>query len=162
MDISFKTIILIVAVICTGLSAGLFYAWSVSVIPGTQKISDATYLETMQSINREILNPSFFLSFFGSLILLALSAFLMRGEGLAFWLMLSATVVYAIGTFGVTAGGNVPLNNELDALNLAELLPQKAEEFRTYYESSWNRFHMIRMIAALLSFILALFSITKS
>ena len=59
-----------VSIVLTGLSAGLFYAWSVSVIPGTQKIENLTYLNTMQSINREILNPWFFLIFFGSLITL--------------------------------------------------------------------------------------------
>jgi hypothetical protein len=35
------------AIVLTGLSAGLFYAWAVSVIPGTKKVKDFTYLETM-------------------------------------------------------------------------------------------------------------------
>ena len=74
MDISIKSAVLFGAVILTGLSAGLFYAWQVSVIPGTQKVGDLTYLESMQSINRAILNPAFFLIFFGSLILLILSS----------------------------------------------------------------------------------------
>ena len=74
MDISFKSIILFGAVVLTGLSAGLFCAWSVSVIPGTKRVADLAYLETMQSINRAILNPVFFLIFFGSVVLLSISS----------------------------------------------------------------------------------------
>lgn len=65
MEITIKSIVLLGTVILTGLSAGFFYAWSVSVIPGTQHISDTSYLQAMQSINRAILNPLFFVVFFG-------------------------------------------------------------------------------------------------
>ena len=74
MNIPIKTIILLATVILTGLSAGLFYAWQVSVIPGTKKVFDHTYIEVMQSINRAILNPAFFLIFFGSLFLLSITS----------------------------------------------------------------------------------------
>lgn len=149
------------AIVLTGLSAGLFYAWSVSVIPGTQKIEDLNYLRTMQSINREIFNPSFFLVFFGSLITLASSTFLtypVSSKG--FWVILTATLAYLIGTFGVTALGNVPLNDELDVLQLEELSTQKIAEFRQYYESQWNKLHSIRMVFAVLSFGLALLTLS--
>ena len=56
MEITLKSIILFSTLILTGLSAGFFYAWQVSVIPGTKRVVDLTYLETMQSINRAILN----------------------------------------------------------------------------------------------------------
>ena len=73
MEISIRSITLFIALILSGLSAGLFYAWSVSVIPGTKRVPDLVYLEAMQAINRAILNPAFFLVFFGSLILLGVS-----------------------------------------------------------------------------------------
>jgi len=85
MELSIKTLSIFGAVILTGLSAGLFYAWSVSVIPGTQKVSDSTYLQTMQSVNRAILNPVFFSVFFGSALLLILASFFQYdGDRLAF------------------------------------------------------------------------------
>ena len=114
MEFSIKSLSLFTAVLLTGLSAGFFYAWMVSVIPGTRKVVDMTYLETMQSINRAILNPAFFLIFFGSLILLAVSAVQQFNSGITFWLLLGATITYLIGTFGVTVFGNVPLNDALD------------------------------------------------
>ena len=73
MEFTTKNIIHLLAVITTALSAGLFYSWVVSVIPGTKKIPDKAYLETMQSINREILNAGFFIIFFGALIFLLIN-----------------------------------------------------------------------------------------
>lgn len=158
MELSIKSITLFMAIVLTGLSAGLFYAWAVSVIPGTRKIADMTYLESMQSINKEILNPSFFLSFFGSAILLTISSVQQYHTGLPFWLILFAAIVYWLGTFGVTAFGNVPLNDALEALQLDTLSKQKVIEFRKLYEGKWNRLHSIRTGFAVLSFLLALAS----
>ncbi|MEM8895096.1 MAG: DUF1772 domain-containing protein [Bacteroidota bacterium] len=153
MEISIKTIVMYGAVILTGLSAGLFYAWSVSVIPGTQQISDRTYLETMQSINRAILNPAFFIIFFGSIVFLSIASIYEFQTGrLVFWIMLLASITYLIGTVGVTGLGNVPLNDQLDTLRLTELSADQAREFRQYYESNWNRLHLIRMIFSVVSF----------
>ncbi|MEQ8878854.1 MAG: DUF1772 domain-containing protein [Cyclobacteriaceae bacterium] len=166
MEISIKSLILFGAVAFTGLSAGLFYAWSVSVIPGTQKISDTTYLETMQSINRAILNPAFFLIFFGSLVCLSIaSIYEFHSNSWVFGLMLAASITYLVGTIGVTGLGNVPLNDQLDVFNIAESPMEKITVFRAYYESKWNRFHLIRTVFAVSSFLLALLALfieTKS
>ena len=166
MEISFNSLVLLCAVILTGLSAGLFYAWLVSVIPGTKRIGGSAYLETMQSINRAILNPAFFLIFFGTIIFLTIgSVYQFNADKTTFWFMLMASLAYLLGTIGVTGLGNVPLNNQLDALNLDDLSSQKILEFRNYYESKWNRLHLIRTIFAVLAFLLsvvALFTHSKN
>lgn len=162
MELTGKTIVAFAAVIFTGLSAGLFYAWSVSVIPGTKKVADLPYLQTMQSINRAILNPAFFIIFFGSLIALGIgSVYQFSHNQASFWLMFAAFICYFIGTMGVTAWGNVPLNNQLDALDLVEMSTGKIREFRHYYETNWNRLHLARTIFSVISFsfsILAVFA----
>jgi uncharacterized membrane protein len=155
MELSIKSITLFTAIILTGLSAGLFYAWMVSVIPGTRKVVDITYLESMQSINRAILNPAFFLIFFGSPLVLVISTIQQFNSGISFWLLLAATLIYMFGTFGVTALGNVPLNDALDVLDLAELGESKIAEFRMSYEQKWNRLHLIRTVFSVLSFSLS-------
>jgi len=148
------------SLILTGLSAGLFYAWSVSVIPGTQKVDTLSYLNTMQSINREILNPAFFLVFFGSLITLICSTYLTYNESTkGFWLLFIATLTYIVGTVGVTGLGNVPLNNELEALNITKLSTKEITEFRDYYELRWNKLHTYRMLFSVLSFIMTLLAL---
>ena len=156
MEISLKSLTLFTAVFLTGLSAGLFYAWQVSVIPGTRKVVDLTYLESMQSINRAILNPAFFLIFIGSPLALAISTIQQFHSGMGFWLLLAAAVTYVLGTFGVTAFGNVPLNDALDALEIAELGELEIGRFRKAYEQKWNRLHLIRTVFAALSFLLSL------
>jgi uncharacterized membrane protein len=155
MELSIKSITLFTAIILTGLSAGLFYAWMVSVIPGTRKVVDITYLESMQSINRAILNPAFFLIFFGSPLVMAISTIQQFNSGISFWLLLAATLIYMLGTFGVTALGNVPLNDALDALDLAELGESQLAAFRKSYERKWNRLHLIRTVFSVLSFSLS-------
>ncbi len=160
MEFSIKLITSLAAIILTGLSAGFFYAWQVSVIPGTKRVVDQVYLETMQSINRAILNPAFFLIFFGPVALLIIaSVFEFNISKLTFALMLGSTLAYVVGTFGVTAFGNVPLNNQLDVMNLASTSGQQLSEFRANYESKWNRLHLIRTAFSVIAFILALLPI---
>lgn len=154
-----KTSALFIAVLLNALSTGFFFAWSVSVILGTKKVGDFTYLETMQNINREILNPLFFIVFFVSLIALVLNAYLQFNNKPVFWFVLASAIIYLIGTFGITAFGNVPLNNELEALNTNQLSVTELKNFRTYYEGSWNQYHNIRTVASMISFITLLISI---
>ncbi len=158
MDLSLKSLSLFIALTLTGLSSGLFLAWSISVIPGTQRASDFTYLETMQHINRGILNPLFFVVFMGSALSTTICLGLNWNTGGLFWGMFVAALLYIVGTFGVTAFANVPLNNELDALKISALTDEGLREFRNYYEGNWNKWHLIRTIAAVLSFIVLLFT----
>ncbi len=159
MELTHRSLILFLAVILTGLSAGLFYAWMVSVIPGTRKTLDITYLETMRSINRAILNPAFYLIFFGPVFLLVIGTIQQFHAGMAGWLLLGATLVYLLGTFGVTVLGNVPLNDALEALSLGDLGEEKIHAFRNYYESNWNRFHLIRTVFSVTAFLLSLLAL---
>ena len=121
---------------------------------------DLTYLETMQSINRAILNPAFFLVFFGSVLFLSVSSiYEFHSSKWAFGFMLASSITYLIGTVGVTGLGNVPLNDQLDIMKLAEASSEKIAEFRKYYESNWNRLHLIRTSFAVLSFLLAVMAL---
>jgi len=156
MEITFKIIVLYFAILLTGLSAGLFYAWQVSVIPGTKRIQDSTYIETMQKINRAIINPLFMLIFLRALLIQILIVFLYWDNGMTFWSLLAATVLYGAGTVIVTGLGNVPLNDALDSLSLHELSEEKISRERQNYESRWNRLHLIRTVFSVISFMLLL------
>lgn len=157
MELQIQNVSLNTALILTGLSAGLFYAWSVSVIPGTQKIDDLSYLNTMQSINRAILNPAFFIIFFGSLFaLLSATWFTFNLSSKGFWILLMATLTYLIGTLGITGLGNVPLNDKLEVLDITKLSTKEIADFRMYYESRWNKLHTYRMLFSVLLFIVTL------
>ncbi|WP_205512017.1 anthrone oxygenase family protein [Longitalea arenae] len=155
---TFANITLLVTAFTTALIAGLFYAYSCSVNAGLGKLPDAGYLAAMQSINREILNPLFFMSFMGTLVLLPVSTWLQYSHpaSMRFYFLLAATLVYAIGTFGVTIMGNVPLNNALDAFNIQAASPEGISEHRAQFEKPWNQLHRIRTIANAIALILVL------
>lgn len=151
---------LLIATLITGLSAGLFYAWQVSVIPGTRKLSDSGYLEAMQSINREILNPWFLIIFFGPIVLMTISSislYRLDNSQAFIWVLISA-ITYFIGTIGVTAFGNVPMNNTLDVLELSKLSITQLKETRMAYEVKWNQYHLIRTAFTVISFALLLWA----
>lgn len=152
------TLLFLVTTIATALIAGLFYGYSCSVNTGLGRLSDADYLKAMQSINRAILNPLFFMSFMGTLILLPLSTW-SSYHGLPasrFYYFLGASLVYAIGVFGVTMAGNVPLNEALDKFDIDKASPAQIAMQRLLFEKKWNLLHTIRTIANVVSLTLAI------
>lgn len=164
MEFNIRNLILFASVFTTALSAGLFYAWVISVIPGTRKISDQAYLETMQSINKEILNPQFFIVFLGALILLICCSYLQFKFkiDISFYLVFSALIVYGIGTVGITMLGNVPLNNMIASMDLSQFTIEGFRDARAAYEVRWNNLNYIRAFAALASFVLVLLALARS
>ena len=70
--IAFK-IVVFITVLLTALITGFFYAYSCSVNGGLKRLPDQEYLRAMQSINKAVLNPLFFMSFFGTLVMLPLT-----------------------------------------------------------------------------------------
>lgn len=141
-----ESILLIITGVLTALLAGTFFGYATSVNGGLHKLRDDEYVRAMQSINIVIQNPLFFLCFMGPVVLLPFSIFLMYGNDLQFWLLLVASVIYIIGTFGITVVGNVPLNDRL-----AKSDPTNAREARAQFENPWNRLHAVRTIAAIIA-----------
>ncbi len=153
-----QNITLASAATTTALMAGLFYAYSCSVNPGLSRLSDAAYLVAMQSINRAILNPVFFIGFVGTAVLLPLSTWLQYGQpvSLRFQLLLCATVIYWVGVSGVTMLGNVPLNEALDSFNVQTASVEEIAAQRAAFESPWNQLNTIRTIASVLAIVLVI------
>ncbi|MGH2665613.1 DUF1772 domain-containing protein [Flavobacterium sp.] len=148
--------ILLITTTFSALIAGLFYAYSCSVNLGLGKLSDIEYIKAMQSINREIQNPIFFTCFFGALILIPLSAYLNFNQQatLKTWLLLAAVFTYAVGVFGVTVFGNVPLNDALENFNVIGAANEAIQNQRSLFEAKWNSLNTIRTIFSLITVIL--------
>jgi uncharacterized membrane protein len=158
MIFNFSNTILLLAALATALMAGLFYNWTTAITTGLHKLPDREYIAAMQSINRAIQNPLFFLSFFGATVLLPLSCYLHYKSPLpaTFYLLLAATILYLAGVTAVTITGNIPLNNMLDKFNLRGALPEEAARLRLAFENKWNNFNTIRTISSFISLILIL------
>ncbi len=148
----------IAAATATGLMAGLFFAFSVSVNPGLARLENTAYLQSMQHINRAILNPVFLLCFMGAVVLLLASAWMHYSKPVpaGFWLTLCAALVYIVGVLGVTMAGNVPLNNALDTFDIAHATADKLQQMRDQFEGPWSKYHMVRTWACVVSFMLVL------
>lgn len=149
-------LLLITSVVVTGLMAGLFSGWAVSVIPGTARLESSEYVTLMQHINREILTPRFLVPFIGIPVLLVITAVMQfrSGDQRRGFLVVASAVTYTVGVFGVTAARNVPLNDALDAFDLAAATSADIETRRRTYEGPWNRWNTVRATANVVAFAL--------
>lgn len=158
MPIAYK-IILLSTGFFSALITGLFYAYSCSVNIGLSRLSDAEYLRAMQSINRAILNPWFFASFIGTVVMLPVCAWLCYKNGAAsisFYFLLAAALIYLVAVFGVTIFGNVPLNETLDKFNINSAATTELNLQRMAFENPWNRFHLVRTLASMICLLFTL------
>jgi uncharacterized membrane protein len=157
MELSIKIGILLFATLLTGLSAGLCFTWANAVTSGIGRLDDLNYLRAFQHMNRTILNPLFFVVFFGPVFLSLASTYAYKSyPAHILWLLLAATVFYFFGVALVTVFGNVPLNELLDKTDLQSIDLESAKSLRAKFETKWNNLHLIRTICSALSFLLLL------
>ncbi len=147
-----------ITILLTGLMAGLFFAWSVSVTLGLKHVHDTPYIEAMQAMNRAILNPVFLFCFFGVAIFLPICTIqhYNPSPGPGFWLLLAASFLYIVGIIGLTSFGNVPLNEALEKLDLTNASAENVATHRAQFENIWNRLNNTRTVLSSSAFILVI------
>ena len=149
-----RTLTLGLATLATGLVAGVFYAYAVSVNLGLAAQPDASYVATMQAINAKIQNPMFFASFFGAVLFLlaTLAAHISRPRSGRFRLVALACALYIVGGFLLTAFVNVPMNEEL-ARVAANASPDELAGARAAYEGPWDFWNGVRTVFSSMAFL---------
>lgn len=152
------------AIIATGMMAGIFFTWSNAVKPGIGVLNDSVYLSALQSMNRVIINPLFFIVFMSPVIFLPIATALNHGSNAIydFRLLLAATLIYWAGAFLVTIMGNIPLNELLNHTILEKSSMEELSNLRDRIEVKWNVFNLIRTISSTISFVLVTLSILLS
>lgn len=149
---SFRTAALVAATFTSGLSAGLFYAYFFSVMPGLGASDDRTFVTAMQWINVKILNGWFAVAFGGAPVLSVLAAVLLLVGGAPAGTALAVTgAVLAVLTVVVTFGWNVPLNNALMRAGEPDRLADLAE-VRRRFEAPWVRWNTVRTATSVAGF----------
>ena len=152
-----QAIVVVLATLLTGLTAGLCFTWNNAVTPGIGQLADIGYLRSFQEMNRSIINPVFILVFFGPVFLHIANIFLFRtSSGTILWMVVASAALYIIGVGLVTIFGNVPLNELLDKTDLMQASAGEIKLLRDKFEVKWNRFHLIRTTSSVLSFLLLL------
>ena len=155
MEFTTSNLTLFATTLLVGLTAGLCFTWGNAVTPGIGQLDDLGYLQAFQKMNRSIENPLFFAVFFGSFLVGLVTLYTNRAVSPEhFRLLLIAMGFYMVGVVLVTVIGNVPLNQILDKTDLATSSVEELRALRQRFEIPWNRFHLIRIIAAMISFAL--------
>ncbi|WP_405783695.1 DUF1772 domain-containing protein [Streptomyces sp. NBC_00859] len=123
------------ATIAMGLSAGLYFAFDVSVMPGLEHADDIAFATTMGHINDAIENGLFGMVFFGAFLATGASGISLHRHGpaqAARWAW-AALALYSVAV-AVTVKVNIPLNRQLARLatnTSGGELALLREEFRT-------------------------------
>ena len=131
-----------------GLMAGVFFAFSAFVMKALTRLPPTQGIAAMQSINITVINPWFMVAFLGTgaaCIFLAVSSLLSWHQPGAAYLLLG-TLLYLVGTLGVTIAFNVPLNEAL-----ARVAPDSTEGASIWvnYLANWTVWNHVRTVAAL-------------
>lgn len=146
-------VLVFAAAIGCGLVAGIFFAFSAFVMAALGRLPSDHGIAAMNAINVTVINPIFFLAFFGTaaLCLAASAGTALRWTASGGTLALLASIIYLVGCMGVTMVRNVPLNNALAAVPLST---PEAAALWTRYLSDWTFWNTVRTAAAALSAVL--------
>jgi uncharacterized membrane protein len=141
-----------------GLMAGLFFAFSVSVMKGLARLPSAQGIAAMQSINVAIINPVFLAVFFGTAaacVFVMIASLLQWHDPGAVYLLIGGAL-YLVGSLLVTIVFNVPKNKAL--ASVAPAGPEGARLWAGYVASwtAWNHVRTAASLAAAASFSIAL------
>lgn len=136
------------AVLGSGLVAGVFFAFAAFLLNALGRLPAPSAIAAMQSVTSAIKGPLFLLAFFGTAVLaglLGLAAPLRWSQPGSGYLLLGA-LLYLNGPFGVTLLKNVPLNNRLAATKAAS---EEGARFWDTFRASWGMWNHVRWIGAL-------------
>lgn len=141
---------MLIAAIGSGLVAGVFFAFSTFVMPALARIEPVQGITAMQSINITAINPLFMLALFETALdclLLAILTGLKWGQPHSAYLLIGS-LLYLIGSIGVTIAFNVPLNDAL-----ASVKPDSPESTTLWakYLTNWTLWNHVRTITGLIA-----------
>jgi uncharacterized membrane protein len=138
--------------VCLGAATigGVFFAFSTFVMRALADLPAGQGIAAMQRINVVVLNPVFLGVFVGTAVLAGICVF----AGFFPWgaprsmLLLAAGLSYLVGSFGVTAGFNVPRNERLARMHADS---EEAAAYWPVYVREWLFWNHVRAAASLVS-----------
>ena len=149
---NFIDILLILSILLCSLVTGFIFTYAIVVMPGLSKLKDKEFIRAFQVTDEIIQNnqPIFMLIWVGSIISvlsLIISSVIIIGISESLLTIIIGTI-YLFGVQGVTIGIHLPLNNQIQKVNIEESDDQKLHEERLNFERKWNFFNNIRTIIA--------------
>jgi uncharacterized membrane protein len=138
-------ILLMASLVCTGLMAGVFFAFTTAVMPGLRAADDRTFVSAMQHVNAAIQNGVFLVVFAGALVFPVAAAVLLARHGRPFvWVAVAAGLYLVV--LALTMAVEVPLNDQLARASLAD-----AAQARRDFEVVWVPVNNVRTVLTTLA-----------
>jgi len=154
MSLPAEIALALAAFLCS-LVAGFLFAFAVVVMPGIRNLGDREFLQAFQEMDGVIQrgHPLFGLVWLGSVLVLVTGLALGLGQvvSLERVLLVLAGGLYLLGVQLPTFIINIPLNNELQALDVAGADEAACRSARERFEPRWNRWNTIRTALAALA-----------
>lgn len=157
MLMQFVPALTLLAVVGTGLMAGLFFIFSNTIMASLARLPAGQGMTAMNVINTVIQNPLFLALFMGTaLIALILAGIAIFTPGMPRLYLLLGAGLYLVGVFAVTVAVNVPLN---DALGAADPMSAEGAALWATYLDRWVFWNHVRTVAntgSLIAFAMAM------
>ena len=154
------SVVLMLAAFLCSVVAGFLFAFAAVVMPGIARLDDRDFMRAFQVIDRVIQNnqPVFVLVWVGSVLALLAAAVLGVRElrGADRLLVITAALVYFLGAQLPTVRINIPLNKELQRLELSTMNEVAQKRSRGDFERRWNRWNLVRTVCSSVASILLL------
>ena len=143
---------LFLSILSCSLVTGFIFTYAIIVMPGLSKLSDKEFLKAFQVTDAVIQNkqPIFMVIWVGSIVsVLSLILISIIYVGLSeTWLIVLVALIYLLGVQGITILIHLPLNNQIQKLNLEKLKDENLRDERLNFENKWNFFNNIRTTIA--------------
>ena len=140
----------LLAALGCGLIAGVFFAFSTFMMKALAQQTTSQGIATMQAINITVINPWFLTVFLGTAIAclgVAIAVLFNWAQPNAIYLLVGS-LLYLVGTFGVTIAFNVPLN---DALAIVDPNRPDGATLWAKYLTDWTFWNHVRTVAAIVA-----------
>jgi uncharacterized membrane protein len=156
----FQAALLAAAILCA-LVAGFLFAFAVVVMPGIRRLDDGSFIRAFQVIDRVIQNnqPLFVFVWVGSVLALIAAAVVGVAAlaGVDLLVLVIAALLYLFCVQVPTLAINIPLNNQLQKLDVVTMNEAARHRARQDFEARWNRWNLVRAVGAgVVSILLAL------
>ncbi len=160
----FQIALLFAAFLCS-LVAGFLFGFAVVAMPGLKNLPDSEFIRAFQVMDRIIQNnqPLFIIVWMGSIvaILAAVGFGFGQTQGGTRLLLIAAALIYLLGVQLPTITINIPLNNQLQTLQVGTMNEKALGAARQNFEPRWNRWNAVRTVfASLVSVLLLLLLVT--
>lgn len=131
------------AAVGSGLVGGVFFVFSVAIMPAFARLPERHGVAVMQTINVTIVRPPFIAVFIGTALLCVAQVVLAPTDVVG----VAGAALYVLGGFGVTVELNVPLNNRLTAVDPDDT--GAPDGFWSVYARRWTRWNHVRTAACI-------------